>query len=150
LRIVHVGFDENNGLIFGDFDPVEDFPLGEGMRDRGRQSLLDDSGRIRFSSKLGFGSEVIERILAHARIVCLSDTGEISDAQKSIGGGQISGSNNGTVDSTNDGPQITIIHPEKGNLERITTERMAEIKSDLTEKIQLRRDKKLPVSGHRS
>jgi len=132
LRIVHVGFDENNRLIFSDFDPVEDFPLGEGMRDRGRESLLDDSGRIRFSSKLGFGREVIRCILP----------------QKSISGEQIIGSNTVTVERTNDGHQITNIHAENGNLEQVAPAKIAKIKSDLTEKIQLRRDKKPPVSGH--
>ncbi len=132
LRIVHVGFDENNRLIFSDFDPVEDFPLGEGMRDRGRQSLLDDSGRIRFSSKLGFGPEAIQFILP----------------QKSISGEQIIGSNNVTVERTNAAHQITNIHAENGNLEQVAPAKIAKIKWDLTEKIQLRRDKKPPVSGH--
>jgi hypothetical protein len=147
LSIVHVGFDENNGLIFGDYDPRVGLPLGEGMRDRGRESLLDRD-LIRFSSKLGFGWEVIQRILPHARIVCLSDTSEISDAQKSIGGGQISGSNNGTVDSTNDGPQITNIHEENVNLKEITAERISEIESDLTNKIQSWRAKQPSISAH--
>ena len=147
LSIVHVGFDENNGLIFSDYDPRVGLPLGEGMRDRGRESLLDDSGRIRFSSKLGLAPEVVQLILRHARVVCLSDTGEISDSQKSIGGGQISGSNNVTVDPTNDGPQITNIHAN-GNLEQVAPERISGIKSYLTNKIQSWRTKKPTISAH--
>jgi len=136
VSVVHVGFDENSGILGRVYDPRLGFPLGEGMRDRGRETLIVNGG-VKFSSKLGLAEEEVDEVLRRAEVICLSDIHGRDAARND---------NSSQKVSTDTFHHSKIIDPNDTDLGEITPAIIAKIKSQLSDKIQAWRKEQSTIS----
>ena len=141
VSVVHVGIDENRAIIGRVYDPRLGLALGEGMRDRGRETLIVNSG-VKFSSKLGLAVEEVDEVLRRAGVICLSD----------IHGRDAAGNDNSNTAKTipeactDTFHHSIIIDIDNTDLGEITPARIAKIQSQLSDKIQAWRKEQSTIS----